>query len=97
MALREIAKIRVKPGHEDAFVAAALAKSPKIAADENCGGVEVYQGVEEPQDFIFVVSWTSIEAHESFRQSATFDDYRSATRDHVAEGQFSHYQVLGTF
>jgi heme-degrading monooxygenase HmoA len=68
----EVARLDVRPGEEDAFLAAFAEARPNIEATPGFLGLELKRGVDEGSThrFLLLVEWESVEAHTvGFRQS----------------------------
>ncbi|MFZ0060245.1 MAG: antibiotic biosynthesis monooxygenase family protein [Acidimicrobiales bacterium] len=73
----EKAPITVDRGEEEAFEQAFFEAAPFIASSPGCHGVHLYDCVEEPTRFLFVIEWESLAAHEEgFRKSPAFAEWR---------------------
>lgn len=73
----EQAILPVIPGKETEFEAAFAEAKELIAASPGCRGVEIQRCVEQPNEYLLLVSWDSIEDHtEGFRNSEAFGKWR---------------------
>lgn len=60
-----------------------------------CLAVAAYRGVEEPDKFEMLITWTSIEDHRAWRDSPERAEYRSRITDVLKEPPaFSHYNPV---
>ncbi|CAJ50116.1 putative monooxygenase, partial [Bordetella avium 197N] len=92
--IQEIAKIRVKPGHEAAFEAAVQTALPLFARAKGCHGAALHRGIESPQDYALVVQWETLENHMvDFRNSADFQEWRKLVGDHFAAPPQVHHET----
>ena len=93
----EIAVIEVKPGEEDAFVAAYHRVRPEVAGTPGCLSVRMTRGVESPSRFVLLVEWASVEAHAvGFRGTERFTRWRAGIGPHfAAPPQVEHYTDVG--
>jgi heme-degrading monooxygenase HmoA len=74
----ERALITVKPGQADAFKAAFPKARPHIAGAKGFHKVEMRQGIENPEDFLLLVWWETLEDHTvGFRESPAFAEWRA--------------------
>jgi heme-degrading monooxygenase HmoA len=73
----EVALIDVRPGTEQDFAAAYRSARELVASTPGCGPVRMTQGVESPTRFVLLVEWDSVEAHEEFRSSDRFPQWRA--------------------
>lgn len=75
----EHALLNVRPGEEEAFVAALEGALPLISATPGFISLRVARGIESPSDFVLLVEWESVEAHSvGFRQSDRYEPWRAA-------------------
>jgi quinol monooxygenase YgiN len=65
----EIARLTVTSGQRETFIGQADAYAKILADDRGCHEVEILQGVEHPDSFVFLITWDSRRAHETFRGS----------------------------
>lgn len=80
----EVALIDVTPGSEQAFTQAYGEGRALIAATPGCGTIRLTRGVESPSRFVLLIEWESVAAHEVFRASERFGQWRSLVGPHFA-------------
>ena len=74
----ERALITVKPGQAEAFKQAFAKARPHIEGSKGCRKVEMRQGIEQPDDFLLLVWWETLEDHNvGFRESPAFTEWRA--------------------
>jgi heme-degrading monooxygenase HmoA len=74
----ERALITVKPGQAEAFKAAFAKARPLIEGSKGCNKVEMRPGIENPEDFLLLVWWETLEDHNvGFRESPAFQEWRA--------------------
>jgi len=74
----ERALITVKPGQAEAFKAAFAKARPNSEGSKGCRKVEMRAGIENPDDFLLLVWWDTVENHMvDFRESAAFQEWRA--------------------
>jgi len=74
----ERALITVRPGQAEAFKAAFAKARPLIEGSKGCRKVEMRPGIENPEDFLLLVWWETLEDHNvGFRESAAFTEWRA--------------------
>ena len=74
----ERALITVKPGQADAFKTAFAKARPFIESSKGCRKVEMRPGIENPEDFLLLVWWDTVENHMvDFRESPAFQEWRA--------------------
>ena len=73
----EMAHISVQAGKNAEFEASVAQALPLFHRARGCGGVELQRGVEEPNQYVLVVQWDTVEDHMvHFRESADFQTWR---------------------
>lgn len=81
----EMATIEVRPGAEEAFVAAYRSVRAEVTTSPGCRSVRLTRGIESPARFVLLVEWDSVEAHVAgFRVSDRFTRWRQAIGPHFA-------------
>lgn len=80
----EVALIDVQAGSEAAFRAAYDEAKGLPAATPGCGPMRMTQGVETPTRFVLLIEWESVDAHDVFRGSERFDQWRALIGPHFA-------------
>ena len=74
----EVAEISVRPGQEDAFVAAYREAVPQVRASPGFRSVRMTRGIESPSRFVLLVEWDDLESHAvGFRESERFGHWRA--------------------
>jgi heme-degrading monooxygenase HmoA len=73
----EVAVLDVRPNEEANFERAIRVARPLIAATHGFRGMEIRRCIEDPQRYLLLVKWDSIEDHTvGFRQSERYDEWR---------------------
>lgn len=73
----EMARITVIPGKEADFEAGVAKALPIFHQARGCRGVELQRSVEEPNQYILVVQWETVDDHMvHFRGSEGFEEWR---------------------
>lgn len=72
----EIAIFDITEGDEDRFATAYGRGRAVLAAADGCHDVRMVRGIESPSRFVLLVEWTSVAAHEAFRSSDAFTEWR---------------------
>ena len=80
----EVALIDVTPGAEQTFAQAYEQARELIATSPGCKSMRMTQGVETPTRFVLLVEWESVHAHEQFRASPRFGEWRGLIGPHFA-------------
>ena len=75
----EHARLSVRPGQEEDFLAALHDAKELIARTDGCLGMEVSRCMEDPSAFLLLVEWETLEAHTvNFRQGPDYEPWRLA-------------------
>jgi heme-degrading monooxygenase HmoA len=72
----EVALIDVTPGSAAGFIGAYAVAKDVITAAPGCRTVRMTHGIETPTRFVLLVEWDSVAAHEAFRESPAFAQWR---------------------
>ena len=90
----EVIRYRVKEGEEEAFRQAYRDGGVFLERSPECLGYDVLQGVEEPQRFVVLIRWKSVERHlEGFRKGPDFPAFFTAVKPFFeAIEEMKHYQ-----
>ena len=78
----EHAVLPVTPGEEEAFAEDLKAALPIIRSAPGCRGAEVRREIEDPTKHLLLVTWDSVEAHNEFRNTDLYQQWRSLTHPH---------------
>ncbi len=75
----EHARLSVRPGQEEDFLAALHDAKELIARTDGFLGMEVSRCMEDPSAFLLLVEWETLEAHTvNFRQGPDYEPWRLA-------------------
>jgi heme-degrading monooxygenase HmoA len=92
----EVARLDVKPGQADEFLDAFREARPNIEATPGFLGLDLKRCVEEPNRFLLLVEWETLEDHTvGFRGSDRYETWRALL--HHFYDPFpvvEHYDVL---
>jgi heme-degrading monooxygenase HmoA len=89
----EIATFDIQAEYEDAFAAAYGEARGIISAAPGFQSARMTRGVESPSRFVLLVEWDSIDAHEDFRASDRFPQWRGLIGPHfAAPPAVEHYE-----
>ncbi|MGI8868106.1 MAG: antibiotic biosynthesis monooxygenase family protein [Mycobacteriales bacterium] len=82
----EIGIIHVTPGQEDDFAAAYREARGILASTPGCRSVRMTRGIESPSQFVLLVDWDTLDAHEkAFRGTDRYTRWRAAIGSYFAE------------
>jgi len=88
----ERAEMIIKDGMADAFAAAMKAQGTALlAAHKGCHSVEVGRGVENPNKFILLLQWDSVDAHVAAAQTPGHAEFRELIGPFAAGGSMEHF------
>jgi quinol monooxygenase YgiN len=90
----EIARFEVKPGEVSSFIAATSVGERIFNEAEGCISMELRQCVEQPDTFVMIVLWRTLEDHiERFRNSKGVNEWRTAILPFLARpGEILNFQ-----
>ena len=95
MTVNEIAWLKVKSAQRAAFVKEAQTFAKTLADDGGCHHIAMLKGVENPDSFLFVITWDSRDAHKAFRVSDRGRQAISTLVSYLVEPPTStHYESL---
>ncbi|MCP5410853.1 MAG: antibiotic biosynthesis monooxygenase [Alphaproteobacteria bacterium] len=81
----ERAIFAIKPGQADDFEKAFALAAPLIRAAKGCRKANMHRGIENPDSFILLCEWDSVEDHMvGFRESPAFTEWRAILSPHFA-------------
>ncbi|CAN7623203.1 antibiotic biosynthesis monooxygenase [Phenylobacterium sp. LjRoot225] len=90
----ERAELTIKDGMAEAFAAAMKADGTALlAGHKGCRSVQVGQGVENPNKFILLVQWDSVEAHVTAAQTPRHAEFRNVIGPFTAGGSAEHFVI----
>ncbi|GAA3923908.1 putative quinol monooxygenase [Actinoplanes auranticolor] len=79
----EIAELSAKPGSEKDLAEAHATAMEAVGQAEGMLSARLTQGVETPTNFVLLVEWTDLAAHERFRGTEQFAQWRAAIGQYV--------------
>lgn len=80
----EHALLQVSAGREEEFEASMSRALPIIESAPDCHGAEVRRQQEDPSVYLLLVRWSSVQAHEQFRRTDLFEQWRVLTHPFYA-------------
>ena len=78
----EVAVFDIQPGHEEAFISAYGQARALVTSTPGCSTVRMTRGIETPTRFVLLVEWSSVDAHQAFRDSERFPQWRALIGPH---------------
>jgi len=93
----EYIRYQVPPEQHSQFLATYQSAADELHGSEHCIAFEFSQCIEEPDNFIVRIEWTSIEAHEKgFRGSPAFASFFNKVKPFFANiREMKHYRRTG--
>lgn len=94
----EIADIRIHPGHNAAFEAAAeQGLSTVFKNAQGFKGGKLNRGIESPERYVLQIFWERLEDHTvTFRQGPLFAEWRALVGGHFAAPPVVEHFTLAT-
>lgn len=81
----ERAILTVKPGQAEDFIQAFASARALIERAKGCRKAGMHRGVENPDSFLLLVEWETLEDHMlGFRESQDFVEWRAILSPHFA-------------
>ena len=81
----ERAEIPVKQGEEEGFAEMMQQRGCAIlGAADGCHSVRVGRGVENPDKFILLLEWDSVEHHVALTKTPAFEEFRQLAGPFIA-------------
>jgi quinol monooxygenase YgiN len=86
-----VARIKAKPGQEDALAAELIKLVAPTLVEEGCLQYDLHHDLEDPANFLFFENWATKEQWLAHMESPQLQAYKAATGELVAE--FELYQM----
>ena len=80
----EIVAISIKPGSEKGFTDTHAAVTEEAGPVEGMLSARLTQGVETPTNFVLLVEWADLAAHERYRETEEYGQWRAAVAPFAA-------------
>jgi Uncharacterized conserved protein len=92
----EVIRYRVPAGREEEFMAAYREGRRYLDASPECVGYDILRGIEEPDRFVVLIRWTSVERHlEGFRKGPQFPPFFQAVKPFFENiEEMKHYEAV---
>ncbi|MBR0799048.1 antibiotic biosynthesis monooxygenase [Bradyrhizobium jicamae] len=81
--ITEIAQIEIKPGTEKDYEI-AIARAVTLPSPAGFHGFELHRSIEKPSRYRFIAKWDTVEAHDAFRSSEKFGEWRALVGPYYA-------------
>jgi heme-degrading monooxygenase HmoA len=100
MSVLEIARFTAAPGNGDKLEQAVKVAANQLVDDPNTLKIEIYRAIEAPEQFTWLIWWTSIQAHINWRASDKMEKFLAICRPllsaEIADGLVHHNLVVNT-
>jgi heme-degrading monooxygenase HmoA len=88
----EVAIFDIQAAHEEAFISAYGQARTLVTGTPGCLSTRMTRGIETPTRFVLLVEWSSVDAHQAFRDSERFPQWRALIGPHFnTPPQVEHY------
>ena len=92
--LTERAELLIKPGSEEDFAAAMRERGiPLLESVPGVKSARFGRGVENPDKFILLVEWESMDAHRAFQKAPANGELRQVIGPHSRGGSIEHFEI----
>lgn len=93
----EVIRYKIPADQASAFEEAYHKAEPILQDSRHCLGYRLLRGVEEPENWILLLFWDSVEGHEQgFRQEKGFRAFFGLVKPFLGQVQeMKHYNVNG--
>jgi heme-degrading monooxygenase HmoA len=92
--LVERSELLIKPGSENEFAAAMRERGiPLLNAVPGVKSVKMGRGVENPDKFILLVEWESMDAHTAFKTAPSNPALRQVISPYSRGGAMEHFEI----
>jgi heme-degrading monooxygenase HmoA len=93
--LVERSELLIKPGMEDDFAAVMAEKGlPLLAALEGVGLINFGRGLENPDKFMLLIEWSTMDAHTAFTRHPSFATFRALLAPFTKGGAMEHFNMV---
>lgn len=92
--LLERAELQIREGLEQEF-SAAMTKSglALLASVPGVKSVQLGRGVENPQKFMLLVEWDSLDSHTAFKGTPAMVEFRALVKPFSTGGAMEHFNM----
>ena len=95
--ITEVIRYKVPAAQAAAFEEAYKKTEPILQNSSHCLGYSLFRGVEEPENWMLMLSWDSVEGHEQgFRLDPGFREFFGLVKPFLGQVQeMKHYHASG--
>lgn len=93
--ITEVIRYQVPAKQAEAFETRYQAAEAILRNSKHCAGYQLLRGIEEPDNWILLLHWDSVEGHEQgFRQEPGFREFFELVKPFFSQIQeMKHYQA----
>ncbi len=92
--LLERAELQIKAGSEAEFATVLKGRITEILRSvPGVKSVQTGRGVENPDNFIILAEWESLEAHAAFKDLPVYPEFGSLFAPYSIGGRMEHFQI----
>jgi len=92
--ITEVIRYKIPAGQAEGFEKAYQSSEPILRNSAHCLGYRLLRGVEEPENWILLLYWDSVEGHEQgFRKEKEFRDFFNLVKPFLNDiREMKHYE-----
>ena len=95
--LLERAELQIKIGSEEEFFQVMRDRGlPLLKSVAGVQSAMIGRGVENPNKLMFLVQWSTLEAHKTFNQSVVSPEFRGLFTPFAEGGSMEHFEMHET-
>jgi len=92
--ITEIALMKIDPKTSDMFEKMAVDVTPKtLRKQKGYISDKLFHSIEHPEDYVLVVEWESVEAHQAFIKSKDYPLMADSFGKFVISSTFAHHNT----
>ena len=92
--LVERSELLIKDGLEEEFATTMRERGNPLLRDiPGVVSVEMGRGVENPDKFVLLVAWESMDSHDAFRTNPNYTPFRQLLGPYVKGGAMEHFNM----
>lgn len=90
--LLERSELTIRPGNEEAFAEVMRSRGlPILLGVPGVKSASCGRGVENPEKFLILVEWDSLESHTAFRTLPVYPEFGALFAPHSVGGAMEHF------
>jgi heme-degrading monooxygenase HmoA len=92
--ITERAELTIREGLEEEFAAAMRDRGlPILIGFDGVQSARIGRGIENPNKYMLLVEWTSMEAHAAFKQSDVYGPFTQIFGPYSIGGAMEHFAM----